>query len=193
MAKVLRPMLPTESPTAKDHARSRISMCWRKALISAFAVDVEASCGGSLRARSAYPRGLCRRAPRIPLAAPDGGPACSPVTHPSGHQRPGSPPQPIAELCPLPTRIGLSYLTDLARVIAAWRGWGVIAHKGAGRLRPRGRCRGLHRRRGVVTYLKVRCAPGPGSGQADRLPLPWFLPPAGAGRSATQRERRGRA
>jgi len=53
---------------------------------------------------------------------------------------------------------GMLYLTDLARVIAAWRGWSVIAHKGAGR------GRGLYRRPDVVTHLKVRCAPGPGPG-----------------------------
>ena len=48
-----------------------------------------------------------------------------------------------APVCLSPTRIALSYLTDLARVIAARHGWGMIAHRGAGRLPPRGRCRGL--------------------------------------------------
>ena len=69
-----------------------------------------------MRARSAYPRGLCPRAPRIPLAAPDGGPTCSPVTHPFGHRLPGSLPQRIAEVCLLPTRIVLSQLMLQARI-----------------------------------------------------------------------------
>jgi hypothetical protein len=76
---------------------------------SACAVDVEASCGGSLRARSAYPRSVPTSA-KEPTGRPDGG-SSSPVTHPFGHQLPGSLPQRIAEVCPLPTRIALSYLT----------------------------------------------------------------------------------
>jgi hypothetical protein len=100
--------------TTSGHADKRINTRVANTFNSACAVDLEASCGGSLRARSAYPRRLCRRAPRIPLAAPDGGPPCPPVTHPFGHQLPGSPPQRIAEVCLLPTRIVLSYLTDSA-------------------------------------------------------------------------------
>jgi hypothetical protein len=50
-------------------------------LNSACAVAVEASCGGSYVPDRPI-RGLCRRAPRIPLAAPDGGPVCSPVMRP---------------------------------------------------------------------------------------------------------------
>jgi len=65
---------------------------------------------------------------------------------------------------PVTIPVGMLYLTDLARVIAARRGWGVIAHKDAGRLQPRGRCRGPYRRPSVVTHLQGRCAPGPGSG-----------------------------
>jgi hypothetical protein len=69
--------------------------------------------------------------------------ACSPVTRPFGHQRPGSLPQRIAEVCLLPTRIVLSYLTDLARIIAAQPRRGQGCSQGVGRLQPRGRCRGL--------------------------------------------------
>ena len=138
-----------------------------------------------MRARSAYPRGLCPRAPRIPLAAPDGGPTCSPVTHPFGHQLPGSLPQRIAEVCPLPTRIALSYLTDLARDRdrRAARP-GRECSQGAGRLPPAGGSVGRHIRPAVatVTYLKFAARSGPGLRVSKPAPAAsWLRQPAGPG------------
>ena len=138
-----------------------------------------------MRARSAYPRGLCPRAPRIPLAAPDGGRTCSPVTHPFGHQLPGSLPQRIAEVCPLPTRIALSYLTDLARDRdrRAARP-GRECSQGAGRLPPAGGSVGRHIRPAVatVTYLKFAARSGPGLRVSGPAPAAfWLRPPAGPG------------
>src|SRR5215510_7684996 len=146
-------------PRASRHPNDPVIMRSFNARSSACAVDVEASCGGSC-APDPPLRGLCRRAPRIPLAAPDGGSVCSPLTHPFGHQLPGSLPQRIAEVCPMPTSLVLSYLTDLARRrLTTQSGWRMITHRAPAGDSQRGLVPPGDTRPTIVTYLKARCAP----------------------------------
>src|SRR5215472_9996672 len=84
---------------------------------------------------SCFPAGACTSPPAPKAPAPEARRTDS---------RRATLPQPNSEVCPFPTNIGLSYLTNLAQVIAARRHWGRSARRGAGRLQPRGRCRGLY-------------------------------------------------
>ena len=98
--------------TASEHAGQRIKIRAGNARYSACAVDIEASCGESLHARSARSARPCRRAPRTHWPPTAAGRRARLTNDAStfGHQLPGSLPQRIAEVCPLPTRIALSYL-----------------------------------------------------------------------------------
>jgi len=93
-------------------------------------------------------------------------PEVAPCTSPYKHSG-GIVPRPRCgrQVCLLPTRIVLSYLTNLAT--SAQPGSGLIAHVLPTGLSQRGYIEGLRR-----DHLKVRCAPGPGSGRAGRFPLP---------------------
>src|SRR5215467_13339101 len=71
------------------------------------------------------------------------------------------------KVCPLPTRIVLSYLTDLAHHGDHLGGWKMITQRGAGRRQPAGRVPRFMQTPAVVTHLKVRCARPDSSVRAD--------------------------
>src|SRR5215471_9580343 len=148
-----------------------MGMHWRNARYSACAADVEASCGGLSRARSAYPRPVPTSA-KDPTGPPDGGSVRSPVTYPSGHRLPGSLPQRIAEVCPLPTRIVLSYLMNYEPLSRSQKraSWGMFARRAAAGLRPAVMCP-IHIRPAAAACFGTRGAPRE-LAVADRLWLP---------------------
>ena len=75
------------------------------------------------------------------------------------------------EVCPLPTRIVLSYLTDLARRITTQSGWGMITHRAPAGDSKRGLVPPGDTRPAIVTYRKAGCAPPRRPGQRpDALP-----------------------